>query len=51
MPVKESASKEFKGSEYMQMYPIITNQYQYSLGTYYVKFRDNKMTLAEWLKR
>ena len=51
MPIKESRNQMFSGSEYLQIYPIITNEYQYSIGNYYVEFRGNKITLAEWLKK
>lgn len=51
MPIKESRNQMFSGNEYLQIYPIITNEYQYSIGNYYVEFRGNKITLAEWLKK
>jgi hypothetical protein len=51
MPIKESRDRIYSGSEYLQIYPIITNEYQYSIGKYYVEFKDRKITLAEWLKR
>lgn len=51
MPIKETRNSAFLGSEYLQIYPTITNENQYSLGTYFVEFKDRKITLAEWLKR
>ena len=51
MPIKDSLCADYKGSEYMGMYPVITNEYMATLGKYYVEFRDTKMLLSEWLKQ
>ena len=51
MPIKEARDKTFSGTEYLSIYPIITNQYQYTLGTYYVEYGGIKVTLKDWLKR
>ena len=51
MPIKESRDRIFTGSEYLQIYPIITNEYQYSLGNYYVEYQDTKISLKDWLQR
>lgn len=51
MPIKESEDKNFSGSEYLQIYPIITNEYQYVLGTYYVMYQGTKISLKDWLQR
>ena len=51
MPIKESRDRIFTGSEYLQIYPIITNEYQYSLGNYYVEYQGTKIGLKDWLQR
>lgn len=51
IPIKESRDKTFSGSEYLQIYPIITNEYQYSIGNYYVEYLGSKITLKDWLRR
>ena len=51
LPIKDARDKVFTGTEYLRIYPIITNQNQYSLGTYYVEYGDTKITLKDWLKR
>lgn len=51
MPIKDSANKYFSGSEYLQIYSVITNQYENTLGTYYVDDSGVIMTLEDWLKR
>ena len=51
MPIKESRDRIYTGSEYLQIYPIITNEYQYSIGNYYVEYQDTKISLKDWLQR
>ncbi len=51
MPIKESRERIFTGSEYLQIYPIITSEYQYILGTYYVMYQGEKISLKNWLQR
>ena len=51
MPIKESRDRIFTGSEYLQIYPIVTNEYQYILGTYYVMYQGEKISLKNWLQR
>lgn len=43
--------QDWKGSEYIGIYPIITSGYQYVTGNYYVEFRNNKTPLKEWLEK
>jgi hypothetical protein len=45
-----SRGKNWKGSEYLGIYPVITSEYQYVPGTYYVEFGDKKTPLAQWLR-
>lgn len=45
-----SRDKEWKGSEYLGIYPVITSKYTYVTGTYYVEFGDKKTPLEEWLR-
>ena len=51
MPILESRDEKFSGSEYLQIYPIITNEFQYSIGNYYVEYRGAKISLKNWLSR
>lgn len=51
MPILESRDVKFSGSEYLQIYPIITNEFQYSIGNYYVEYRGAKISLKNWLSR
>ena len=50
MPITEKEDSVFSGSEYLQIYPIITSEYYYNLGTYYVEFEGRKTKLQDWLK-
>lgn len=45
-----SRGKEWKGSEYLGIYPVITSQYEYVTGDYFVEFGDKKTPLQEWLR-
>ncbi len=51
IPIKESRDRIYTGSEYLQIYPIITNEYQHSIGNYYVEYQDTKISLKDWLQR
>jgi hypothetical protein len=51
MPITNSENNIFSGSEYLQIYPIITSEYFYATGTYYVEFQNEKIKLEDWLKR
>ena len=51
IPIIESRDKRFSGSEYLQIYPIITSEYQYSPGNYYVEYGNSKISLKDWLNR
>lgn len=51
MPITNSENNVFSGTEYLQIYPIITSEYFYSTGTYYVEFNNEKIKLEDWLKR
>jgi hypothetical protein len=51
MPITEKEQAAFSGSEYLQIYPIITSEYYYQTGNYFVEFNDTKILLKDWLKR
>lgn len=51
MPIQESRDKKFTGSEYLRIYPIITSEYQYVLGGYYVIYQGEKISIKDWLQR
>lgn len=51
MPITNSEDNAFSGSEYLQIYPIITSKYLFSTGTYFVEFNDTKIALTDWLKQ
>lgn len=51
MPIRESSDKNFSGSEYLQIYPVITNECRYMIGNYYVEYQGSKISLKEWLQR
>jgi hypothetical protein len=42
--------KNWKGNEYLGIYPVITSQYEYLSGTYYVEFGSNQVPLDQWLR-
>lgn len=51
MPITEKEDSKFSGNEYLQIYPIITSEYYYVTGTYYVEFEGNKIRLEQWIKQ
>ena len=51
MPITEKRTSVFSGSEYLQIYPMITSEYSYVQGWYYVEFNGEKVKLEDWLKR
>jgi hypothetical protein len=44
-----SRGRSWKGNEYLGIYPVITSEYEYAVGTYYVEFGLNKTPLQNWL--
>lgn len=51
MPITNKEDGVFSGNEYLQIYPIITSEYYYSIGSYYVEFDGKKIKLEEWIKQ
>lgn len=51
MPITDKEDNQFTGNEYLQIYPVITSEYVYSIGTYYVEFENVKIRLEDWLKK
>lgn len=51
IPISENRNSAWSGNEYLQIYPIITSEYEYIKGKFYVEFKNTKITLTEWLRR
>lgn len=51
LPITEERNNNWSGTEYLQIYPIITSEYEYTTGTYYVEFEYSRISLVEWLKK
>ena len=51
LPITDKNDNEWSGNEYLQIYPVITAEYQYIIGSYYVEYKGSKIKLEEWLKR
>lgn len=51
MPITEKRGDIFSGNEYLQIYPVIKTDYEYILTGCYVEHGDNRISLAEWLKK
>ena len=49
MPILEVPDTTFPGSEYLQMYPIITSAFNHLPIKYYVEHNNQKLGLEEWL--
>ena len=49
MPITDTAEGSFSGSEYLDIYPIITSGYYFNTGLYYVEYKGRKVRLEEWL--
>lgn len=50
MPIADQ-SGSYTGSEYLQIYPVIKTEYNYSAGDYWVEWNNTKITLKDWLRR
>lgn len=50
LPIIDNRDNCWSGSEYLQTYPIITTDYNYHQGNYYVEFEGQKVNLVNWLK-
>ena len=51
MPIPEKRNSIFSGNEYLQIYPIIKTEYNYSLGSYFVEYNGEKIKLDNWLRQ
>lgn len=51
MPIPEKRNSIFSGNEYLQIYPIIKTEYNYSSGSYFVEYNGEKIKLENWLKQ
>lgn len=51
LPITDNEDNVWSGNEYLQIYPIITFQYQYTFGNYYVEFKGKQILLADWLRQ
>ncbi|MBK7134645.1 MAG: toll/interleukin-1 receptor domain-containing protein [Bacteroidales bacterium] len=50
MPITNQVNSNWDGSEYLQIYPIITYDNQGPYGKLYIEFQGKKTTLDVWLK-
>ena len=50
MPIADQ-SGSYTGSEYLQIYPVIKTEYNYSAGDYWVEWNNTKITLKDWLRK
>lgn len=44
-----SRGKQWKGTEYLGLYPVITSEYEYTPGSFYVEHGQKRTPLANWL--
>ncbi|WP_291138881.1 toll/interleukin-1 receptor domain-containing protein [Flavobacterium sp. UBA7663] len=51
MPITNNEDSIFSGSEYLQIYPVITSEYYFTSGSYYVEYKGTKIKLQDWLKQ
>ena len=51
LPIVNDYSSKWSGTEYLQIYPIITAEYEYIIGTYFVEYKDSKVKFTDWLNR
>ncbi len=51
MPITEKEDNIFSGSEYLKIYPIITSEYTFVPGTYYVEHKGSRIPLQKWLQK
>lgn len=51
IPISDNRNTAWSGNEYLHIYPIITSEYEYAKGQFYVEFQNTKVTLADWLRR
>lgn len=50
MPIVDNDGS-WPGNEYLQIYPVIKTEYNFSIGSYYVEFNNKRTKLEEWLKK
>lgn len=50
MPITEKRGDIFSGSEYLQIYPVIKSDFEYSFTRCYVEYGDKRILLDEWLE-
>ncbi|WP_261511554.1 toll/interleukin-1 receptor domain-containing protein [Chryseobacterium paludis] len=51
MPITNNNDNVFSGTEYLQIYPIITSEFFTFTGTYWVEYNETKIKLVDWLKQ
>ncbi|WP_433630417.1 toll/interleukin-1 receptor domain-containing protein [Chryseobacterium cucumeris] len=51
MPITNQQDNKFSGSEYLQIYPVITSEYLYTTGTYHVEYNGTITRLEDWLQQ
>lgn len=51
MPITDKEDNSFSGTEYLNIYPVITSEYFYYTGTYFVEFNNTRTKLESWLNQ
>lgn len=51
MPITNNEDNNFNGTEYLQIYPIITSEYHYNAGgSLYIEFENKKNEASRLVK-
>ena len=51
MPITEKRRDPFTGNEYLQIYPVIKTEYEYTVNWCYMEFQEKRVPLVDWLKQ
>jgi hypothetical protein len=51
LPITDKREANWSGSEYLQIYPVITTDEIHFVGDYYVEFEGEKAKLIDWFKK
>jgi hypothetical protein len=49
MPIANDRNANWYGSEYLDIYPVLTSEYEYLVGKYYIEFNGTKTNIIDWL--
>jgi hypothetical protein len=50
MPITSMRNTNWDGSEYLDIYPILTSEYEHIIGKYYIEFKGIRTNFVDWLK-